>query len=636
MSGCLRSVSVSAVVASIVITTGLSFLQGCSREPAWKAENDRLIREHGVQVRTRQDIPEIKLTSNLTPGAPSTVSQLPETAIAPGVTARMVWGNGILLSRTTFAPGAETPLETLPAERIMVVMKGSVEQRIGSKTVAMSALEYERMTPVSGHRERHELVFLDAGSESAVKAGPDGAEILEIYAPVRTDYLKLAGVVDIPSSSQSLPPVTEPSLSPGIVTDLYNVQFTMLTPESYGRIISGQRMQVCFLTLDPAATTGFQAEPEENLSLVIRGSADMTAPGYTGLLEPDRAIHIPGGMVRSLTAGETGLDMLEIWQPERPDYTERMKDQAAKYHAVIPEDSSIELVVDGAVSGPGLLYCEGPSWVEGKLYFSNMWYDAAWTGDPSKSGLIEMDPDGSYRYKSKGMELNGTFPMPDKNLAICDMYNHRVIEMTTSGKVVRVLADKYDGKRIDGPNDIVVDDKGGVYFTDPQILPEPFFQPGRSVFYRRPDGTVIRVMDPGTLVKPNGLILNPDQSILYVNSTHENFMLAYDVAPDGSTSNPRKFGKILLTPEILDQKSINPQTDGMTVDEMGNVYITSMLGLQIFEPSGAFLGYIHFPLMPVNCCFGDPDGKTLYVTCNDKVYRIRMNVRGAEYTLRGM
>ena len=72
----------------------------------------------------------------------------------------------------------------------------------------------------------------------------------------------------------------------------------------------------------------------------------------------------------------------------------------------------------------------------------------------------------------------------------------------------------------------------------------------------------------------------------------------------------------------------------MTVDELGNIYITSILGLQIFSPKGDYIGYIHFPLMPVNCCFGDEDGKTLYVTCNDKVYKIRTNVRGAAYTLK--
>ena len=159
-------------------------------------------------------------------------------------------------------------------------------------------------------------------------------------------------------------------------------------------------------------------------------------------------------------------------------------------------------------------------------------------------------------------------------------------------------------------------------------------QPGKCVFYIKPEGEIIRVMEPGTLVKPNGLILSPDCSILYVNSTHENFMLAYDINDDGSVSNPRKFGRILVTPEFLDRESINTQVDGMTVDERGNIYITSILGLQIFNPDGSLTGYIHFPQMPVNCCFGDEDGKTLYVNCNTRVYKIKTKVRGAAYTLK--
>ena len=72
----------------------------------------------------------------------------------------------------------------------------------------------------------------------------------------------------------------------------------------------------------------------------------------------------------------------------------------------------------------------------------------------------------------------------------------------------------------------------------------------------------------------------------------------------------------------------------MTVDELSNIFITSIIGLQIISPVGEMIGYIHFPLMPVNCCFGDENGKTLYVNCNDKVYKIRANVRGAPYTLK--
>jgi gluconolactonase len=190
--------------------------------------------------------------------------------------------------------------------------------------------------------------------------------------------------------------------------------------------------------------------------------------------------------------------------------------------------------------------------------------------------------------------------------------------------------------RLDGPNDLCVDDKGGVYFSDPQILPKPYMQPGRSVFYVRPGGEVIRIQAPGVQEKPNGLVLSPDCKTLYVNSTPEDCMMAYDVQPDGSCLNPRKFGKILVTPEMRDQKSVNPQVDGVKTDALGNVYITSIMGLQIFNPKGQFVGMIHFPLMPVNCCFGDPDGKTLYVLCNDKVYKIRTNVKGSPQLLKGL
>jgi len=344
---------------------------------------------------------------------------------------------------------------------------------------------------------------------------------------------------------------------------------------------------------------------------------------------------LPAGMVHGGTNGPLGCDVLEVLWPVSPDYHERMEKRLAVYHAIIPEDAEIELVIDGNKEGPGLIYSEGPSWVNGKLYFSSMGYDSRWGGFPGKSAFVEMDADGTYRYLSYGeMETNGTFPLGNGNLAVCDMFGHRVIEMTTKGKVVRILADNYQGKRLDGPNDLAVDNKGGIYFTDPQILPRPYMQPGRSVFYIKPDGEIIRVIDPGEIIKPNGLILSPDCKTLYVNSTPENFMMAYDVNNDGTLSAGRKFGKIFLTPEVLDAKSINPQVDGMTVDELGNIYITSIIGLQIFNPEGGFIGIIHFPLMPVNCCFGDEDGKTLYVTCNDKVYRIRTNVRGAAYTLK--
>ena len=506
----------------------------------------------------------------------------------------------------------------------MIVMKGSVEQSVGETTVTMKAYEYEPMTPVSGRRGRRDLVYLEAGTLTGSRAGEEGAELMEISAPGAMRQ-KGTGTSNF---------MAVPSLMPNRVYDYYDIQFSEMFPGGFSRIINGKSFQLSFLRMAADASFQNSTHPEEQLTVVLRGSRTETVEGKTFGMDAGKCIYIPSNAIHGAEIGPTGCDVLDVFHPVRTDYTERMNASLDAYHAIIPKDEKIELVADGLKEGPGLLYIEGPSWVDGKLYFSTMHYDAHWNGDPSKSAFVEMDPDGTYRYKSYGeMETNGTFPLANGNLAVCDTFGHRVVEMDTEGRVVRVLADSCEGLRLDGPNDLAVDMKGGIYFTDPQILPEPYFQPGRSVLYRRPDGKVIRVVPVGELIKPNGLIMSPDCRTLYVNSTPENFMMAYDINDDGTLSNGRKFGSIMVTPEMLDKQSINPQVDGMTVDERGNVYITSIYGLQIFAPDGTYIGMVHFPQMPVNCCFGDRDGKTLYVTCNARVYRIRTNVKGAEYTL---
>lgn len=622
--------------AGLLVAAACFIAVGCSQEPAWTKVNRKVIKEHQVTERTRADVPDTGVTPSLTPGAVTGIATLPETEIAPGVKSRMYWGKGVLACRTTLAPGAEIPRETLPSERFMVVLKGSVEQLAGGAMVPMRALEYERMTPLSGHREQNDLIYLAKGAECAVTAGPEGAEILEVYSPVRLDRLRLAGAQNLPAEVPDPDFGIAPTVTPGVVYNLHDIQFTELVPGASSRLISGRGAQLSFIRMDPGSFFAHHNHPEEQLMVVLRGAVEEIILDGTAPMQAGDLLYLPAGMVHGGTNSPKGCDALDIFWPVRPDYEEKRLAGLEAFHAVIPEDAKIELVADGAKQSPKLVYCEGPSWVNGKLYFSSMGYDDKWTGDVKGSMLIEMDPDGKYRAISRGIEYNGTFPLGKGRMAVCDTYGHKVVELDTKGRIVRVIADRCDGKRLDGPNDLCADEKGGIYFTDPQIMPKPHEQPGPSVLYARPDGTVIRVVEPGTLIKPNGLILSPDCKTLYVNSTPEDYMLAYDVASDGTLSNPRKFGKLLVTPEMREQESINPQVDGMTMDERGNVYITSIIGLQIFNPEGGFIGMIHFPLMPVNCCFGDPDGKTLYVLCNDKVYKIRTNVRGAAYTLKGL
>jgi gluconolactonase len=271
-----------------------------------------------------------------------------------------------------------------------------------------------------------------------------------------------------------------------------------------------------------------------------------------------------------------------------------------------------------------------------------MGFDAAWNGDVKKSALMELTPGGSLRAISSGRMLtNGTKPLANGNLAVCDMFGHRIVEMTTKGTVVRTIVASYGGKPLDGPNDLVYDAKGGLYFTDPQFTAEAVKnQPGKCVYYLNPKGRLVRVIEPGVYGMPNGLVLSPDGKTLFVNNTFadkahpthmDNFIWAYDVRADGTLANERKFATLRLTPEVLDAGDKSTSADGMTIDEAGNIYVCTYAGLQIFDARGEPVGIVNFPVFPVNCCFGGPDRKTLYVVAYDKVYSIRTLVPGLAY-----
>jgi gluconolactonase len=271
------------------------------------------------------------------------------------------------------------------------------------------------------------------------------------------------------------------------------------------------------------------------------------------------------------------------------------------------------------------------------MYFKN---PAAgdWTGSPAQSRLIVMEPDGTHRVLARGMQSNGTIAARNGNLIVCDMFGHRVVEVNpATGRVVRVLLDKIDGKPIDGPNDLVMDAKGGLYITDPQFTPEATkSQPGKQVYYLAPDGTARVVIGPGEFAMPNGVELSPDGRTLYVNNTWlqpgENFVWAYDVAADGSLSNKRQFAMLALTPEVLEASSpadrFNSGADGTAVDTDGRYYVATRAGVQIFLPDGTPAGTIWVPQYPVSITFGGPNNDVLYMVGESSVWSIQTKVRG--------
>jgi len=633
------------VAMLIGFAAGVVFsMAACYKRPEWAAKNDELIADQKIAVRTRDDIPAMGLKSNLPDGVVTPSSALPEIELGPGVKARLYWGKGNLVAWLTFSAGAALPVETLSAERIMVVMNGEISQRLDGTFVPMRAVPRDDPDGTHGRTPRNEFVLLEKGAENGVQAGPAGAEIVEVYWPPRADYLAKAGAKDVPAEFPAPQFPVAPTVEAGKVFDLNDIQFTELQPGANSRLIGGHGAQLSVLRMDPGMNFPAHVHPEEQLMCVLRGGTDELILDGSAAMAKGDLLYLPALMVHGGKVGDRGCDVLDVFFPPRPDYAAKKAGREAAFHAVIPAASKVELFVDGAAKGPGLTFTEGPKWLKGELYLSSMRFDQKWNGDPKKSATVEVDPDGTYRTIARGMQTNGLMPLADGNLAVCDMFGHRVLEMTTRGQVVKTLASTYEGKPIDGPNDIVTDAKGGIYFTDPQFTPEAKkFQPGRAVYYITPKGKLIRIIPPNDFAMPNGILLSPDGKTLYINNTYDNetfwnvdsdkdnWVWAYDVNEDGTVINPRKFAQLVLTSEVVDRKGRTSAADGMTIDENGGIYVATYMGVQVFNPRGEFLGIINTPTYPVSCCFGGDDMTTLYMVSYDKIYRIKTNVRGLKY-----
>lgn len=190
----------------------------------------------------------------------------------------------------------------------------------------------------------------------------------------------------------------------------------------------------------------------------------------------------------------------------------------------------------------------------------------------------------------------------------------------------RVLVDGFQGRPFVRPNDLVVDARGGVYFTDPAPRPAA---PGGAlstpshVYYLRPDGRLVLLDD--RMRRPNGIQLSPDGWTLYVADTILEDIIAFDVLTDGSVANGRVFAKIRdVDPEV------GSGADGMAMDAEGRLYSTSSTGVQVFDPRGEHLGTIPIPRRAQNVAFAGPDRSWLYVVGSGGVYRVRTRTRGVE------
>ncbi|HYQ56580.1 MAG TPA: SMP-30/gluconolactonase/LRE family protein [Draconibacterium sp.] len=610
--------------------------------PEWADVNEQLIQDNNLEVRLREDFPDIDLETNLKAGEVKNLSAIPVISLAEGVTAKAYWGKGVLMSYITLAPNASLPEETIEGERFLVVVSGDVDELINGNYVNLKSFDADSPDGIHGATKHQEFLYLQQGAKTAVKAGDDGAKILEVFSPVPTSFLAKAGVEEIPEQPSIPTFPVKATVEPNKVYDLNDFQYSELVPGANSRIVSGNNIQLSFLRMDPLTSFARHIHPEEQVMTTLRGWIDeIILDGVVQMKEGD-LLRLPGNMVHGGDIGPLGCDVIDVFFPPRADYEESRASRQAGYNKIIPEDAEVKLVIDGAVSEPTLYFTEGPVWVDGNLYFSNMYFDVDWNGNPAKSTLVKMSADGKYSNVIQGkMQTNGMIEAKNGNLIVCDMFGHRIIEVDKKGNVLRTIADSYDGKKLDGPNDLVMDSKGGIYFTDPQFTPDAEKnQPGRTVYYINPEGKIIRILEPDEFAMANGIALSPDGGTLYVNNTYDdedfwnvdtdkdNFVWAYDVNEDGTIENGRKFAQLYLTAEVLDRQGKSSGADGMKVDALGNLYVATYAGLQIFDSEGNFVGIVNFPTYPVNCCFGGPENKTLYITSYDKIYSIETNVEG--------
>jgi gluconolactonase len=615
---------------------GLTFVAGCSSgDPQWADVNRRVIEQNNVKGRTRE-VPSVRVPMALADGVPVEAGTLPTISIAPGVVATLGWGRGALLERVEMRPDAVYPSQTLSEELIIIGQEGSATIEFDGKTAELT---------------KDHALYLQPGSVRSVKAGATGWKGFEVFSPVRLDHLALAGKNTTGAAAAFSDQGATPSLSPGVVVNLNEIQWTPLTdpvPEksyrrsvAHARLIAGKNAQISLVRMDPGSTVPLHIHPEDQLTHTVRGTLDQGVMDrtYPASGAAGHVIYLPGGMVHSAKLGDVGADQLDVFWPVRPDYVERAAKQKALYEQIVAPGEKPKKLADG------FTFAEGPTWLKGKLYFSDMFFQnpAAndWTGSPARSRLIVMESDGKWRPLSSGMQSNGTIAARNGNLLVCDMFGHRVVEMDpATGRVVRVVLDKVNGKPIDGPNDLVMNAKGGLYITDPQFTPDSQkSQPGKQVYYLASDGTARVVIGPGEFAMPNGVELSPDGKTLYVNNTWaqpgENFVWAYDVSGDGSLSNKRQFAMLNRTAEVLSAPKaadrFDSRADGSAIDTDGRYYVATSSGVQIFLPDGTYAGTIWVPQHPISLTFGGANNDVLYMVSQSSAWAIQTKIRGFRY-----
>jgi gluconolactonase len=283
-----------------------------------------------------------------------------------------------------------------------------------------------------------------------------------------------------------------------------------------------------------------------------------------------------------------------------------LQSQSAEFWKVVDRNAKLETV------GTGFGFTEGPMWdPAGFLYVS----------DETINKIYKLYPDGrKEEVISLGDPDGNTFDR-DHRLIDCASVLRAIIEVTPEGKY-KVLADRYQGKKLNSPNDVIIGPDGAIYFTDPTldlVAGEKQEIPFQGV-YRLGKDRDVRLLTKD-LSQPNGLAFSPDGKHFYVDDSEQRNIRVYDVAADGSLRNGRIFGG-----EPGGKGDGLP--DGIKLDKNGNLFVTGPKGIWVWDATGHHLGTIVVPEQPANLAWGDKDYRTLYITATTSVYRLQMKAEG--------
>jgi gluconolactonase len=313
------------------------------------------------------------------------------------------------------------------------------------------------------------------------------------------------------------------------------------------------------------------------------------------------------------------LMLISSCKPKQNNTNAQILRADQKIDVIVPIDAELEIL------DTTFQFTEGPVWnPSGYLLFS----------DIPANKIIKWTPEvGFSTYLEPSENTNGLTFDKDGNLVMAAHSARGIFRQNADGSLTE-LAHKYQGQKLNSPNDLVISSSGIIYFTDPCWGLNGLEQSAdKEVKYNGAymiSDSVLTLID-STLWRPNGIALSPDQKTLYVTDMFENntspvkLLYRYQLDEKG---NPVSKEVITVTDPKDEILSATGGFDGIKTDVEGNIYCTGPLGIVILSPEGKYLGTIVTPKSPANCAWGDDDYKTLYITARKDIYRIKLNIVG--------